>query len=372
VNISAKVKICHIASGDLWAGAEVQVFNILAGLKKLGWFDLYAIIMNQGRLYEEISGIGINVYLVEEKKVGLSRQIFMIRSFIRDNGIRIIHSHRYKENILSGIVSLSLGNKCRLLKTQHGSFDIATTIRMKLYRAIDIIFTKYLFHKVITVSDNISTEFCKFIPKEKIVTIHNSLQPDKYHILNKTADTHIENSCLKIGIVGRLVKIKKIGEFIRIATDLHNSGVEISAFIAGDGPEIENLKGMARSVGASEYISFLGNIADVSRLYNGIDILFITSIHEGIPTVLLEAMYFGKIIIARKVGGIPEIIEHNRNGFLYDDVEQAKKTAVMICRDRLKYRHIRANARADAETKYTNLVQAGRYAAEYYTLNKTA
>ena len=83
-------------------------------------------------------------------------------------------------------------------------------------------------------------------------------------------------------------------------------------------------------------------------------------------------MYFGKIVIARKVGGIPEIIKPNYNGLLYDDVEQAKKIAAMIYCDRLKYKHIKANARTDAETNYTNMVQAGRYAAEYTALSKTA
>ena len=75
-------------------------------------------------------------------------------------------------------------------------------------------------------------------------------------------------------------------------------------------------------------------------MYNKIDILFITSVHEGIPTVLLEAMHFGKIVIVHKVGGIPEIIEHGNNGFLYNGIEEAQEIAVMIYHDSLMYRDI--------------------------------
>lgn len=366
-----KMNICHIVSGDLWAGAEVQVFNALAGLKKNGKFNLNAIIMNNGRLYEELSRLGINVYLVDEKDLGLARQITRIRAFIKNNSIKLIHSHRYKENIIAGIVCLSLGNCCKLLKTQHGSFDITTTKRMRFYRAVDFIFTKYLFYKVIAVSSDISTEFCRFLPQKKVVTIHNSLQLENYRVQNERNGISLKRKYLKIGIIGRLVKIKNIEEFIHIAVDLHNSGVEIQAYIAGNGPEQKHLQNMAESFDALKFINFLGNINNVSKLYNELDILYITSIHEGIPTVLLEAMYFGKIVIARNVGGIPEIIKDKRNGFLYNNVEQAKQITEKIYHNRAKYRNIMTNAQADVKENYSNLIQATQYAEEYYDLPKT-
>jgi len=362
-----KINVCHIASGDLWAGAEVQVFNILAGLKKLNQFDLHAIIMNRGRLYKELLGFGINVYLVDEKKVGLARQVMMIRTFIRENKLRIIHSHRYKENILSCIANLTLWNRCRLFKTQHGSFDITTTRRMRFYRAVDFIFTKCLFYKVIAVSGDISTEFCRFLPQKKVVTIHNSLQLENYRVQNERNEIGLKRKYLKIGIIGRLVKIKNIEEFIHIAMDLHNSGVEIQAYIAGNGPEQKHLQNMAESLDALKFINFLGNIDNVSRLYNGIDILFITSIHEGIPTVLLEAMYFGKIVISRSVGGTPEVIDNNINGFLYSSVSEAISLITQIYENPSKFDYIRTNAMNTVKNNYTYTIQAKKYMDIYRT-----
>ena len=68
--------------------------------KKLKDFNLYAIVMNNGRLYEELKNIKIRVLLIEENKISFFKQIFLARQFFKQNKIRIIHSHRYKENIL--------------------------------------------------------------------------------------------------------------------------------------------------------------------------------------------------------------------------------------------------------------------------------
>ena len=130
----------------------------------------------------------IKIYLIDEKMVGVFKQLIKAHKFIRKNKVKIIHSHRYKENILSCIVKLFLPNECRLIKTQHGSFDITTTRRMKVYRVVDLIFTKYFFYKVVSVSFNILCEFKKFLPIHKIVIIHNSIQPEKYKPLCNNKD----------------------------------------------------------------------------------------------------------------------------------------------------------------------------------------
>ena len=362
-----KIRICHVASGDLWAGAEVQVFNILSGLKKLGRFDLYAIIMNRGRLYKELSRLGVVVCLVDEKKVSIIRQIIMIRSFIRKNRIDIVHSHRYKENILSSLIGLTLSHKYKLLKTQHGSFDIVTTWRLKVYRAVELVLTKILFDKVITVSKDIGKELATFLPSIKIVTIYNSINPDNYTVLYR--DDHFgSNNNFSIGIVGRLVKIKNVDDFLNIAVALHGMGIHLKAYVVGDGPENNHLKNRVRNLEAEKYIIFLGNRDNISDFYNMIDILFITSFHEGVPTVLLEAMHFGKIVVAHKVGGIPEIIVHDQNAFLYDDVDQAIEVTFGIIQEQIKYKHIKHNAKDGIKKKYTHLIQAEKYADEYIAL----
>ena len=63
--------MCHIASGDLWAGAENQVYNIIAGLKKIDDCRVIVIVLNKGRLYNELRKLGVETFLVDEKKVSI-------------------------------------------------------------------------------------------------------------------------------------------------------------------------------------------------------------------------------------------------------------------------------------------------------------
>ena len=165
-----------------------------------------------------------------------------------------------------------------------------------------------------------------------------------------------------------MLKIKNFGEFIDISNDLNEKGLAIKCFIVGAGPEEVCLRSLVKNKGIPKLISFLGHVHNMSEIYNSIDVLLITSIHEGIPTVLLEAMYFKKIVITRNVGGISEVIEHNFNGFLYDEVEDAKKLVKMIYDNPINYKHIGINACNNVKAKYGNLIQAQRYANIYRSL----
>lgn len=363
------INVFHIASGDLWAGAEVQTFNLLLGLKKLPKLAVSAIIMNDGKLYRELLKSEIDVYLVDEKKISRLVQLLKVRNILAQKKPDIIHSHRYKENIFVGIVAMMIGKKIKLIKTEHGSIEIASTFRMKIYRKIDLILTGYLFDNVIAVSDDIAGQCKKSLPKKSVLTIHNSICFDRYHLKPETQigfdSGNGDAGCLRMASIGRLVKIKNIDEFIKIAADLKKDGLRIMSYIIGDGPERDSLYDLAVRLECTDCIEFVGNVDDISKIYNKIDILFITSLHEGVPTVLLEAMYFSKIVIARNVGGIPEIVEHNKNGFLYKDIEEAKYLVTSIFSNSSNYNSIRRNAHKTIKLNYSNMVQARKYAAVY-------
>jgi len=66
---SRKMRICHLASGDLWAGAEVQVLNVCRGLLDTGAVDVSAIILNNGRLANELRSVGVDVSVMDEQKL---------------------------------------------------------------------------------------------------------------------------------------------------------------------------------------------------------------------------------------------------------------------------------------------------------------
>ena len=88
--------------------------------------------------------------------------------------------------------------------------------------------------------------------------------------------------------------------------------------LAGDGPEHEQLESKVREYGIQNRFSFLGHLSDMDTFYQGLDIYLNTSVHEGIPMSVLEAMSFGLPAVVPMVGGFPEIIEQGVSGFLVE------------------------------------------------------
>lgn len=112
---ASKMKVCHIMSGDLWAGAEVPVFYTLKSLNSR--VQLTALLLNEGRLADELRKAGVEVVVGDEKKSGfreLKNAVGFELSRLKPD---IVHSHRYKENLL---VALNFRKTKALVQTIHG------------------------------------------------------------------------------------------------------------------------------------------------------------------------------------------------------------------------------------------------------------
>src|SRR5688500_3553896 len=114
------VKVCHLISGDLWAGAEVMAFHLLRGLNALPGIQLLVIVLNKGRLSDELQNEAISTYILDEGKRSFPEIVWLASRAVREWRPQILHSHRYKETILSYIISLTLREGAALVSTQHG------------------------------------------------------------------------------------------------------------------------------------------------------------------------------------------------------------------------------------------------------------
>ena len=86
--------------------------------------------------------------------------------------------------------------------------------------------------------------------------------------------------------------------------------------IAGEGPEQAALKDLSRSLGLADRVRFLGFVKDMPELYQGLDLLLLTSHFEGTPLTVLEAMAMGVPVVASRVDGVLEVVEDGRDGIL--------------------------------------------------------
>lgn len=119
-----------------------------------------------------------------------------------------------------------------------------------------------------------------------------------------------------IGTVGRLATEKNQKLFVRAAQQALQQGLKAIFVLAGTGPEEESLKRLAVELGISEHVKFLGQIAERALFYRTLDRFALTSLHEGLPIVLLEAMASGIPVISTDLEGSRYVLEEGIHGII--------------------------------------------------------
>ena len=316
---SRKLRILQLISGDLWAGAEVMAFNLLRSLKDFPDLDIQVLLLNHGRLADELKASGLNVHIIDERRYSFWQIFRKTQAIIGKHQPDIIHSHRYKENLLAFLVSRSSSRKIKLITTQHGLPESAgkqPSIASRCKSIINFYLLSRYFDKSIAVSNDIRNTLINLFKfaDGRIEVIHNgirlppapSLFKDKYRPL-------------VVGSSGRLFPVKDYPLMIEIAKTMVKSDEKDIRFeLAGDGPERSVLEGLIEQYGLNNRFLLKGHQDDMDAFYKGLGIYINTSVHEGIPMTILEAMSHGLPVIAPAVGGIKEIYDDGSEGFLIE------------------------------------------------------
>jgi len=320
----SNLKVTQIASGDLWAGAEVQLYTLCKALLKLNKLELNVILLNHGELEKKLIALGAQVRVYDESKLNSFQIYTLICKHLIKYKPHIIHSHRLKENILSSFAAKHIKIPYSI-RTLHGAPEFEprwSRPHKKFLIWLNKITGRYLQQKIIAVSPILAKDIENDFPREKILLIENGIDIEK---LAEYAITPLKkklNIPLKIGIVGRMVSVKRVDVFLKIAQNWIKNHPDKPAefYIYGGGPLKDELKQLAKNLGILDFTHFEGHCQNIHEKIAKLDALLITSDHEGLPMTLLEAMTLGTPVIAHSVGGITNLLNDNC-GWLVDSQE---------------------------------------------------
>lgn len=348
------LRVCHLISGDLWAGAEVMVFNLLKVLISYSGLELMVIILNEGRLAEEIRKLGIRVYVVNERAASFFQIFKAIHKIMRNRLVDIIHSHRVKENILSFLISRSIRGEIRLIGTQHGVPE-DTGLKHRL----NFFLLSHYFHRVVTVSKDIkeTLENNYGFRKGNISVIQNGIEVQKMQRMKDNGGTFV------IGSAGRLSPVKDYPFMIEISKEVQKMTNHIRFQLAGSGPEWPKLHGMIDRYSLSDVFELKGHVDNIADFYRELDLYINTSFHEGIPMSILEAMVQGIPIVAPRVGGLAEIIDDGVQGYLLDSRD--RKIFAERCFELYENKSLRKNMGRAARKKIIQAFSVENMASQY-------
>lgn len=317
--VKQTITVTQIVSGDLWAGAEVQVFNLCKALHRSGEVAVTAIVFNPGILHDKLAELGIPVTLADERSTGPVRMARSIADHCRSQGTDIIHTHGFKENIL-GILGKELASVRYSIRTVHGNPEHHLSWNKPhkwLINRLDILLGRARQQAVIAVSSQLERALEPLFPG-KVHKISNFI--DVRELRNKWLPTPEKGvNEIRLGLVGRLVPVKRVDLFIHAIQLLNDEGTACKGVIIGDGPLRRELETLASDLGIQERVDFKGFIDPVAKEMRTLDMLVMTSDHEGLPMTLLEAMALSIPVVAHKTGGITELLDNGHCGVLVTD-----------------------------------------------------
>lgn len=315
------MKLLHTISACDVFGPEKTVINECLALRDAGW---QAGVINfwdtpDTPIAEKMRAAGVDYQCFQTAgKLDLAA-IRRLAGTLREWGHPVVHSHGYKADLYTLLAAK--WTRTPVLTTVHGW--TSENARVRLYEKLQSRLWRY-FDKVVCVSESYRAVAERTgTPRQRLVVVHNGIR--SAYRLEQAADQARAQARALLGldgqqpvvaIVGRLGIEKDHRLFIDAAARLRGEFPDARFLVVGEGEQREALAQQIAQLGLQQQVQLLGHRNDVPALYPAFDLLAITSQREGLPNVLLEAMLHGVPAVATTVGGVPEVIEHGRSGWL--------------------------------------------------------
>lgn len=279
---------------------------------------------------DAIEKTGVPFMLLEQSSVLDPSFVVQAKKMVHTHGSQLLQSHGYKSHAL-----------CCTLKCLTGLPWIAfvhgwTTENMKvrLYHSLDQFLLRFA-DRIVVVADEIRQRLNSgWIDHRKIVTIPNAIAPGDYPPAEQGENVRQKYSIPEgtkiVGVVGRLSPEKGQIHFIEALPAVIASVPNIVAMLVGDGPDREHLVAKVSELGIQERVIFAGYQNEMAPFHRIFDLVVLPSLSEGMPNVALESMYFGKPVVATRVGGVPEVIVDNGTGLIVPSGDAASLANAMV------------------------------------------
>ena len=279
---------------------------------------------------------GVNVVDLKARRVLMSLPPLV--TYLRRRRPEVMISSLSHANVIAIFAKKIAGNDTRVFVVEHvvptASSQLHATTRSKL--TLWLMPRVYPFaDTVLAVSQGVAEELVRDfgLPREKVWVVYNPVVGDD---IFAKAQQPLEHPWFKPGAppvflaVGRLAKEKNFGMLVRAFSRVLKN-LDSRLLILGEGPERPYLEDLVRKLGLSEYVSLPGFEINPYRYMARASALVLSSIHEALPTVLIEALALGTPVVATDCPyGPAEILEGGRWGKLVNvDDEEAMAKAMM-------------------------------------------
>jgi glycosyltransferase involved in cell wall biosynthesis len=310
-------RILHLIKGLGWGGAETLLLTAAPYLDRDRFhYEVAYVLAHKNAVAPELEKAGFPVHCLR----GGSNPGWLprLRKLVRERGIDLVHSH---SPLVAAGARASLWD--RNLKRVYTEHNVWECYHRATYWANLLTFPRS--HHVFAVSDHVRASIrypglFRFLPTPPIETLYHGLDPAAVRQWQTSdgvrAELGIPPDAPVFGAVANFRAEKGHRHLVTAATHVIREIPDARLVLVGQGPLEADVRRQVRNLGLDGSVIFAGHRRDAPRIAGSFDVFTLSSIHEGLAIALIEAMALGVPAVVTRVGGLSEVVEHGKQGFV--------------------------------------------------------
>jgi glycosyltransferase involved in cell wall biosynthesis len=318
-------------------GAERQLEALVRGLDRARFRPVVACQHGRGAVAVALEGAGVPVYQLSDNRRFDPGFPLRMLELLRREEIRLVASHGFSTGVVGRLAAGVAGVRvCVLLEHATGERDMSP-LKHRINRLLAPRATAWV---AVAAGQLDYLQRVKHIPASRIHVIRNGIDPAPYMFpaaeraalaARVRAELGIPTGAPVAGSLAVLRPEKDLHTFVRAARIAHASLPEARYIIVGDGPLRRDLEHEIDAVGLGDRVILAGWRADIPQVLAALDVSVLCSTDvETLPMAFLESMAAGLPLIGTRVGGLPELIDAERNGLLIPPRQPEALAAALV------------------------------------------
>ena len=352
------MKIVHAVYSMEMGGAETLVAQLCRIQRQRGHDVSVCAYSQLGVLGERLREEGIAVHVLGE--AAPHKTMLRYWRLFRELRPDVVHMHNPAPTLQAAAGARLAGARC-VISTRHSlvspPYDRAEELKFSVW--------SWLWLDWVAGICEITCENLRGAPfarRNRIARVYNGAAP-----LERITQPAREDDEFRLLFVGRLAAIKDLPTLLRAVALAIRTLPQLRLWIVGDGAVRTDLEALAAQLGIAERVRFWGQQMETARFFSAVDAFVMSSISEGLPMSLVQAMSLGLPAITTDVGGMSEVLRLSGSGLLapVGDAEAMAAAIVKLAGDAGLREHFSVKARAAYEQHFTLEQMEAEYARLY-------
>jgi len=314
------MRVMHLIGGGDVGGAKTHIISLTSRLSQHCTVRL--VSMRPGQFAQDALAAGVDTVVLEYSTPGkdLRRLLGLIDDFQPD----ILHCHGGRANMMGAMVRKR--RNIPVISTIHSDFRLdylGNPLKQQTFGRINALCLRKMDYYTCVAQRTAKMMIDRGFTPSRVFSIYNGIdylppreKADRREYFARFGAVYEEGDVI-CGLAVRLTAVKDVPTLLRAAAQAIARCPKLRLLIGGDGEERQALEQQAQELGIAHRVTFAGWVTDVREFFSVLDINIICSISETFPLSILEGIQEGCATIVSDVGGMPDLIDHGQNGFIF-------------------------------------------------------